>query len=90
MAGCVSYVGSIVNREDRNLPISVEWTGDSPEADVWEVTIPDEVGADSEVDVTILAVGELALERVVWVTVGEDIVTVHLAARCPVDGCEAS
>ncbi|HIL49708.1 MAG TPA: hypothetical protein EYG23_01490 [Candidatus Poseidoniales archaeon] len=83
-------VFSIVNREDRNLPISVEWTGDSPEADVWEVTIPDEVGADSEVDVTILAVGELALERVVWVTVGEDIVTVHLAARCPVDGCEAS
>ena len=54
------------------------------------MTIPDEVGADSEVDVTILAVGELALERVVWVTVGEDIVTVHLAARCPVDGCEAS
>lgn len=80
----------IVNRENYSLPVRVEWTGDSPESDVWDVSIPEEVAAHSEAMIEISPAGEVALYRAVWLTVSEGEITVHLAARCPVDGCEVS
>lgn len=80
----------IVNRENHSLSVRVEWSGDSPESDVWNVSIPDQVEAHSEVPIEIQSSGSLSLYRAVWVTVSDGDITVHLAARCPVDGCEVS
>ncbi len=78
----------ISNRMNQTLPIAVSWTGDSPDADVWEVSIPDQIAANSEVSLSISTAGTTALYRAVWITVQDSEITVHLAARCPVDGCE--
>ena len=78
----------IVNRENKSMDVRVEWTGDAPDSDVWEVSIPDLVEANSDAVIDISPNGELLLYRAVWVSVGEGEITVHLAARCPVDGCE--
>ena len=78
----------IVNRENTSMDVRVEWTGDAPSSDVWEVSIPDFVEAHSDVVIDISPSGELSLYRAAWVSVDEGEITVHLAARCPVDGCE--
>ena len=78
----------ISNRMNQTLPITVSWTGDSPESDVWDVSIPDEIEANSEVSISILTAGTTPLYRAVWITAQSSEITVHLAARCPVDGCE--
>ena len=78
----------ISNRMNKTIPITVSWTGDSPEADVWTVSIPDEISPNSDLMVLLETAGTTALYRAVWVTVDEGEITVNLAARCPVDGCE--
>lgn len=80
----------LINRENHSLAVRVEWTGNAPDSDVWEVSIPDEIPALSEVSFEVQTAGELSLSRAVWLTVAEGEVTIHLAARCPVDGCEVS
>ena len=78
----------ISNRMNKTIPIAVSWTGDSPEADVWTVSIPDEISPNSDLVMLLETAGTTALYRAVWVTVDEGEITVNLAARCPVDGCE--
>ncbi len=80
----------IVNRENHSLYVRVEWSGDAPDSDVWDVSIPDVVEADSEVSIDVQSSGDLSLYRAVWITASDGDITVHLAARCPVDGCEVS
>tara|TARA_B100000214_G_scaffold278842_1_gene208559 strand:+ start:19974 stop:22409 length:2436 start_codon:yes stop_codon:yes gene_type:complete len=77
----------IINRGNETLPIGVEWTGDSPNAEVWNVSIPTQVSSKSDVLVEVLTVGDNPLYRTVWVSIAENQVTVNLAARCPVNGC---
>lgn len=78
----------ISNRMNKTLPVTVSWTGDSPNSDVWSVSIPNETAPNSEVMMIIEAVGSTNLYRSVWFTVEDGEITVNLAARCPVDGCE--
>ena len=78
----------ISNRMNKTIPITVSWTGDSPEADVWSVSIQDEIAPNSDSMMILEAAGTTALYRAVWVTVDDGEITVNLAARCPVDGCE--
>ena len=78
----------ISNRMNKTLPVTVSWTGDSPNSDVWSVSIPNETAPNSEVVMIIEAVGSTNLYRSVWFTVEDGEITVNLAARCPVDGCE--
>ena len=78
----------ISNRMNKTLPVTVSWTGDSPNSDVWSVSIPNEIAPNSEVMMIIEAVGSTNLYRSVWFTVEDGEITVNLAARCPVDGCE--
>ena len=78
----------ISNRMNKTLPITVSWTGDSPEADVWSVSIQDEIAPYSESMMILEDAGTTSLYRSVWVTVVDGEITVNLAARCPVDGCE--
>ncbi len=77
----------IINRENLTLPIGVEWTGDSPDAEVWNVSIPNQLSPESDVMIEILTVGEVQLYRTVWVSIEGGQVTINLAARCPVGGC---
>ena len=79
---------TIYNRMNKTIPVTVSWTGDSPEADVWTVSIPDEISPNSDLTMLLETAGTTALYRAVWVTVNEGEITVNLAARCPVDGCE--
>ena len=78
----------ISNRMNKTLPITVSWTGDSPDADVWSVSIQDEIAPYSESMMILEEAGTTSLYRSVWVTVVDGEITVNLAARCPVDGCE--
>ena len=78
----------ISNRINKTIPITVSWTGDSPEADVWSVSIQDEIAPNSDSMMILETAGTTALYRAVWVTVDDGEITVNLAARCPVDGCE--
>tara|TARA_B100001540_G_scaffold259002_1_gene237204 strand:- start:935 stop:1765 length:831 start_codon:yes stop_codon:yes gene_type:complete len=78
----------ISNRMNKTLPVTVSWTGDSPNSDVWSVSIPNEIAPNSELMMIIEAVGSTNLYRSVWFTVEDGEITVNLAARCPVDGCE--
>ncbi len=78
----------ISNRMNKTLPVTVSWTGDSPNSDVWSVSIPNETAPNSEVMMIIEAVGSTNLYRSIWFTVEDGEITVNLAARCPVDGCE--
>ena len=78
----------ISNRMNKTIPITVSWTGDSPEADVWSVSIQDEIAPNSDSMMILETAGTTALYRAVWVTVDDGEITVNLAARCPVDGCE--
>ena len=78
----------VSNRMNKTLPVTVSWTGDSPNSDVWAVSIPNEIAPNSELMMIIEAVGSTNLYRSVWFTVEDGEITVNLAARCPVDGCE--
>ena len=78
----------ISNRMNKTIPIAVSWTGDSPEADVWTISIPDEISPNSNLTMLLENAGTTTLYRAIWVTVDEGEITVNLAARCPVDGCE--
>ena len=69
------------------MDLSVEWHGDSPQSGIWEVTIEDWVEPGNSTLVTAKAVGLSNLERAVWVTADDSGITVHLSARCPVEGC---
>ena len=51
----------IVNRENKSMDVRVEWTGDAPDSDVWEVSIPDLVEANSDAIIDISPHGELPL-----------------------------
>ena len=75
------------NRGGEQLAVSVEWHGDSPESDIWGVSIPDFVEPGGSAVVEALPTGELPLHRALWVYADEDGIVVHLAARCPTVGC---
>jgi len=75
------------NRGDEQTPVSVEWHGDSPESDIWDISIPDFVGSAESAIVVASPSGDLSLVRALWVTADEDGIVVHLAARCPAGGC---
>ena len=77
----------IFNRGEARMDLSVEWHGDSPQSGIWEVTIEDWVEPGNSTLVTAKAVGLSNLERAVWVTADDSGITVHLSARCPVEGC---
>jgi hypothetical protein len=75
------------NRGGEQLSVSVEWHGNSPESDIWDVSIPDFVESGGSAVVEVFPTGELSLLRALWVSVDEDEIVVHLAARCPTVGC---
>ena len=75
------------NRGGEQLAVSVEWHGDSPESDIWGVSIPDFVEPGGSAVVEALPTGELPLHRALWVYADEEGIVVHLAARCPTVGC---
>ena len=67
--------------------ISIEWHGDSPETDIWDLSIPNLAKNNSLIELEILPVGNFDLERVVWITADERGIVVHLSARCSNQGC---
>jgi hypothetical protein len=75
------------NRGGEQLSVSVEWHGDSPESDIWGVSIPDFVEPGGSAVVEAFPTGELSLLRALWVSADGDGIVVHLAARCPTVGC---
>ena len=55
---------TISNRMNKTIPIAVSWTGDSPEADVWTVSIPDEISPNSDLVMLLrLQVQTLCIEQ---------------------------
>ena len=85
--GIAEEVFTIHNRAPDELKLSVEWHGDSPQSGIWEVEIPEKVESGGSVQVTATPVGDLSLERSVWVSADSTGITVHLSARCPLGGC---
>ena len=77
----------IENRMDLDYTISIEWHGDSPETDIWDLSIPNLAKNNSLIELEILPVGNFDLERVVWITADERGIVVHLSARCSNQGC---
>ena len=77
----------VTNRGEEELPVTLEWFGNSPESGIWNVSKPESIGPDEEGDFEIAAMGDLPLERSVWVTADSTGVIVHLSARCPLGGC---
>ena len=77
----------IINRENVGMDLSLEWHGDSPQSEIWEVTMKDWVEAGNSTVITAKPIGLSNLERAVWVTADESGITVHLSARCPWGGC---
>ena len=77
----------ILNRENVRMELSLEWHGDSPQSEIWEVTMNDSVESDNSTVISAKAVGLSDLERAVWVTADKSGITVHLSARCPWGGC---
>ena len=77
----------VFNRENVRMGLALEWHGDSPQSGIWEVTMNDWVEGGNSTLVTVKAVGLTDLERAVWVTADESGITVHLSARCPLEGC---
>ena len=77
----------IINRENVGMDLSLEWHGDSPQSEIWEVTMKDRVEAGNSTVITAKPIGLSNLERAVWVTADESGITVHLSARCPWGGC---
>ncbi|HJO84107.1 MAG: hypothetical protein CMA54_01720 [Euryarchaeota archaeon] len=75
------------NRGDEPLPVSVEWHGDSPESDIWDISIPDLIEPAASAVVEASPTGDPSLIRALWVSADETGVVVHLAARCPTGGC---
>ena len=78
----------IFNRGSERLDLSLEWHGDSPQSEIWEVEIGELIEARGFSFVESVATGSTNLERALWVTADESGVTVHLSARCPSGGCE--
>ena len=77
----------IFNRENVRMELSLEWHGDSPQSEIWEVTMNDWVESGNSTVISAKAVGLSDLERAVWVTADKSGITVHLSARCPWEGC---
>ena len=77
----------IENRMEVDYSVSIEWHGDSPETDIWDLSIPNFVKNNSFIEVEILPSGDYDLDRVVWITADERGVVVHLSARCSIEGC---
>lgn len=77
----------IFNRENVRMELSLEWHGDSPQSEIWEVTMNDWVESGNSTVISAKAVGLSDLERAVWVTADKSGITVHLSARCPWGGC---
>ena len=78
---------TIHNRGDEQLPVSVEWHGDSPDSNIWDIHIPDSVGPAGSAVVEASPKGSPLLIRALWVSADEAGIVVHLAARCPTGGC---
>ena len=76
----------IENRMELDYTISIEWHGDSPETDIWDLSIPNLAKNNSLIELEILPVGNFDLERVVWITADERGIVVHLSARCSNQG----
>ncbi len=77
----------IFNRESEGIGLSLEWHGDSPETDIWDITINEWIESRSNTTISIVSNAPLNLERAVWVTADDSGVTIHLSARCPLGGC---
>ena len=78
----------IFNRGSERLDLSLEWHGDSPQSEIWEVEIGEFIEARGSSFVESVATGNTDLERALWVTADDSGVVVHLSARCPSEGCE--
>jgi hypothetical protein len=78
---------TISNRESKNMSISIEWHGDSINTEIWDVDIPSQVNSNESVQISINEKSNDSLQRAVWVKVDGNGITIHLAARCPLQGC---
>ena len=78
---------TISNRESKNMSISIEWHGDSINTEIWDVDIPSQVNSNDTVQISINEKSNDLLHRAVWVKVDDNGITIHLAARCPLQGC---
>jgi len=77
----------IFNRASKRMDLAVEWHGDSPQSEIWEITIDDSIESGNSTSVSVKEVGLSSLERAVWITADESGITIHLSARCPSEGC---
>ena len=78
---------TISNRESKNMSISIEWHGDSINTEIWDVDIPSQVNSNDTVQISVNEKSNDLLHRAVWVKVDDNGITIHLAARCPLQGC---
>jgi hypothetical protein len=78
----------VYNRGGESLPVAVEWHGDSPHSDIWNISLPSHIEPGENAELRVTPIGELHLFRSLWVSADTSGITIHLAARCPVDGCE--
>lgn len=78
----------VYNRGGESLPVAVEWHGDSPHSDIWNISLPSHIEPGENAELRAAPIGELHLFRSLWVSADTSGITIHLAARCPVDGCE--
>jgi hypothetical protein len=78
----------ISNRDENRMKLSLEWHGDSPQSGIWDVTMNEWLESGNSTLVSAKAVGLQELERAVWVTASDSVITIHLSARCPSGGCQ--
>ncbi len=84
---------TIYNRDSATFELSVETYSDTTTSMQWEISGKDGGGApkwiESNGSATILVsiLGDLSLERSVWITADPSGIIIHLSARCPLGGC---